>query len=365
MARKEINVFSLSFMDCICCGFGAVILLFVLSQGKDNPTVEPKDFKDLSGEVDKVEQLILDQKKNLVLAKNTIEKVEDETVETQGRSEQVITVIEEKEEEISTMDKETLAKKEHINKLKSDLKALDAGKRRLEGGSDSSSEGGDSIREFKGEGDRQYLTGVKVGGKRILILVDASASMLGEKLVDIIRRRNMKNSEKLRAAKWRQAVKTVEWITTQLPNDGEFQLYVYNETARSVLPEFDGKWISASDPLIIGKAVDALKKVIPENGTSHHQAFGVTKQLSPAPDNIFFLADSLPTMAEKPAVLRKTVSGKARLGYFNSARRILSNRTPINIILFPMEGDPYAASAFWVLAKDTKGSFFSPASDWP
>lgn len=31
--RREFEVFSLSFMDCICCGFGAIILLFILSMG--------------------------------------------------------------------------------------------------------------------------------------------------------------------------------------------------------------------------------------------------------------------------------------------------------------------------------------------
>src|SRR5215210_2006835 len=29
--RRETQVFSLAFLDCICCGFGAVILIFVLS----------------------------------------------------------------------------------------------------------------------------------------------------------------------------------------------------------------------------------------------------------------------------------------------------------------------------------------------
>ena len=29
--RRQAQVFSLSFLDCICCGFGAVILVFVLS----------------------------------------------------------------------------------------------------------------------------------------------------------------------------------------------------------------------------------------------------------------------------------------------------------------------------------------------
>ncbi len=31
--RRDIDVFSLSFLDCICCGFGAIILLFILTIG--------------------------------------------------------------------------------------------------------------------------------------------------------------------------------------------------------------------------------------------------------------------------------------------------------------------------------------------
>ena len=30
--RRNVEAFSLSFLDCICCGFGAIILLLVLSK---------------------------------------------------------------------------------------------------------------------------------------------------------------------------------------------------------------------------------------------------------------------------------------------------------------------------------------------
>ena len=30
--RRNIEAFSLSFLDCICCGFGAIVLLLVLSK---------------------------------------------------------------------------------------------------------------------------------------------------------------------------------------------------------------------------------------------------------------------------------------------------------------------------------------------
>ena len=38
---------------------------------------------------------------------------------------------------------------------------------------------------------------------------------------------------------------------------------------------------------------------------------------------------------------------------------------PINILLYPMEGDYYAAIAYWLLAYQTGGSFMSISKDWP
>jgi hypothetical protein len=34
--RRSIEVFSLSFLDCLCCGFGAILLLFLLSLGRQS-----------------------------------------------------------------------------------------------------------------------------------------------------------------------------------------------------------------------------------------------------------------------------------------------------------------------------------------
>lgn len=42
--RRPIALFSLSFLDCICCGFGAIILLFVLTIGsQDKALIEIRD----------------------------------------------------------------------------------------------------------------------------------------------------------------------------------------------------------------------------------------------------------------------------------------------------------------------------------
>jgi hypothetical protein len=48
--RRQVEVFSLSFLDCICCGFGAIILLLVLTE-VGQPIELEKSRKSLNGEV--------------------------------------------------------------------------------------------------------------------------------------------------------------------------------------------------------------------------------------------------------------------------------------------------------------------------
>ncbi|HVW70371.1 MAG TPA: hypothetical protein VHB68_15445 [Steroidobacteraceae bacterium] len=48
--RRSVEVFSLSFLDCICCGFGAIILLLVLTE-VGRPAVLEKSRKNLDGQL--------------------------------------------------------------------------------------------------------------------------------------------------------------------------------------------------------------------------------------------------------------------------------------------------------------------------
>jgi hypothetical protein len=248
--------------------------------------------------------------------------------------------------------------------LKADLKSLEEDVQRLRAGAKAQDELGAKLRPFPGHGDRQYLTDLKMGGKRIFILVDSSASMLDETIVGVIRRRNLRVKEKLQSPKWKQAVATVDWLTTQMPPASQFQVYTFNETAGPLVPGTNGTWLNAGDLDKLNQAVEQMRRLVPEKGTSLLNAFNAIREMKPAPDNIFLLADSLPTMgAKKP--WGKRVSGKKRLSLFNDATRSLPSGVPVNIILYPMEGDPLAASAFWKLAKNSRGSFFCPSKDWP
>jgi hypothetical protein len=55
LRRRNIEVFSLSFLDCICCGFGAIILLFVLSKFAQ-PVIIEKVREDLQLVMVKLEE---------------------------------------------------------------------------------------------------------------------------------------------------------------------------------------------------------------------------------------------------------------------------------------------------------------------
>ena len=363
MKRKNLNVFSLSFLDIITCGLGAIILLFVLINAK-SAAHQDTVTSDFRAEVNRMESLVLDGKKQLNEARNSLEKTESDLVKMQGLSRKIIEILNKNKVELSDSNKETLAAKAHVNKLKTDLKSLEEDVKRLRAGAKARDELGTKLRPLPGQGDRQYLTDLKMGGKRIFILVDSSASMLDETIVGIVRRRNLRLKDKLKAPKWKQAVATIDWLTTQLPATSKFQVYTFNEVAAPLIAGTNGTWLNAGGVEKLNETVAHMHKLVPEKGTSLINAFKAIQDMTPAPDNIFLLTDSLPTMgATKP--WGKRVSGKKRLGYFNDAIDALPSKIPVNVILYPMEGDPAAAVAFWKLAKNSRGSFFCPSKDWP
>ena len=66
--------------------------------------------------------------------------------------------------------------------------------------------------------------------------------------------------------------------------------------------------------------------------------------MRPAPENVFLITDGLPTIGTDEPWFKK-VSGEKRLKLFNRAVQLLPDKVPVNVILFPLEGDPAAASA--------------------
>ena len=353
----------MSFLDCMSCGFGAVILFFMIINSQVRREVEaPPDH--LSGETVKLEFEILEHRKNLVLAKNSMEDLEDEKMSAEEQIAAIIALIRKLKEELEIYDSDTLAKVERVEKLQSDIEALEEERKRLQELENAVEGQGAKVRQFTGEGDRQYLTGLKVGGDHILVLVDSSASMLDRKIINILRRRNMSDANKLRSLKWRQAVSTVDWLSAQFPKTSKFQMYTFNNEPKPVLEGSDGVWLEVGDGVQLDEAVRTLRRTVPEEGTNLLGAISVIKKMNPRPDNVLLLIDSLPTMNSPEAKLGM-VTGQKRHQYYFEAADAIPSGVPVNILLYPMEGDTLAAISYWHMAWRTGGSFMSISKDWP
>jgi hypothetical protein len=174
----------------------------------------------------------------------------------------------------------------------------------------------------------------------------------------------MSRAEQRRAPKWAQVVSTVDWLTANLPPDGQFQVYTFDAEARPLLEKTRTKWLDVGDGKKLDEVMDRLREVVPGGGTNLSAAFLAIALMKPRPDNIYLLVDGLPTLDASPSE-KKTVSGDQRLKYFQNAVRRLPHGVPVNVILYPFEGDPGAASAFWELSIATRGSLMSPSEHWP
>jgi len=353
----------MSFLDCMSCGFGAVVLFFMIINAQVKNTTDT-DNSELMGETTQLEYEVLEGRKKLVLARNTMRELDDEKVRAEGQITDIIVLLEQLKAELSTYDKDTLAKIERIEQLQSDIEVLEKEKKRLLALAKKKDAEGTRVRTFKGVGDRQYLTGLKIGGNHVLILIDNSASMLDSKIINILRRRNMEDQEKLRAVKWRQAVASADWLTTQLSENAKFQIYMFNTEAKPVIAGSDGVWLNVSDGNQINEAIKVLRRAPPKNGTNMHAAYRVISQLVPKPDNVILITDGLPTMKDA-RTSRRTISGRDRFALHSQAVREIPSGVPINTLLYPMEGDYDAAVAYWALAYTTGGSFISVSRDWP
>ncbi len=362
--RRKFDIFSMSFLDTICCAFGAIVLLYMILNAQGNKAFKSQTAE-LQAEVDRIEELVLQGYSDLVVLRNSLRKTETEADRTEGLSSRVIEETTKAQEQLADASKTTVSRREAIEKLKADLKQIDEEKKRLTAGTPAPGTPGNRVKGFVGTGDRQYLSGLKLGGERIAILVDVSASMLDETVVNVIRLRNMPESRRLRSEKWRRTVATVDWLTAQIPPKSKFQVIAFNVKAWPVLPSSAGKWLDGSDPQALNDVMVQLRRTVPADGTSLENVFTLMNSLSPAPDNVFIITDGLPTQGATPPTLRRTIDGDGRLKLFERALGKYPNRVPANVILMPMEGDPAAPAAFWTLARRTNGSFLMPAKDWP
>lgn len=360
--QRGINSFNLSFLDIMCCGFGAVVLLVMLINGQTLQKREESQ-KDLKAEVERVTQLKEFASSHLEGLLEEVQTIESEEVVLLAQADQIREMISEKQDENDFAEKDAEQIKEEIDAIKKKISSLERlkNKKREE---EARKTLDDKLVGFDGDGIRQYLTGLKLGGKRTLILVDASASMLDETIVNIVRLKLMDDAIKRQSPKWLRVVRSLRWLIANLQPNKNFQLYYFNTKAMPAVHGTEKRWLSSSNQEHLKGAVEGVKKLVPNGGTNLAFAFDIIRQLKPKPDSVLLLTDGLPTQGQSMRI-DNTITGEERLFLFNNAIKSLPTGVPINTILFPIEGDPVAASSFWKLAIDTRGSFITPSRDWP
>jgi hypothetical protein len=359
MARRQTTTFSMSFLDVISCGFGAVVLFYTIISAQAG-LYRIKENTDLNAEAKQLEQEVLDGYKHLAELRNALDSTEDRKIRAAGLSREMQDKLKATEEELARFEHDTLARREALVRLKADLKSLEESTRRLKAAAPVDSTSRTPVL------DRQQLVTLSVSGKHVLILVDASASMLDETLVNIIRLRNMPPERRIASAKWQQAVNTIEWVAARLPQTAQFQVYAFDTAPRPLVEDSAGRWLNAGDSAQVEKALSALRETAPTGGSSLQNAFAVIKSLDPAPDSVILVTDGLPTQGDKPPLMRTLVTMEQREDLMQDAVKSLPpSPPPFNVVLLPMEGDPAAPIYFWRLARATGGSLLSPAKDWP
>jgi len=355
--RREFSAFSLSFLDIMSCGFGAVVLLFLIIKHQTDVATVPPPY-DLGAEVSTLEAEIAG-------ARARLDALSNQNARSDADLASAAQAVDEARGALGSARSETPATAgsgaREIDALRASLRRTEQDKRALEAQIHAKAK---SVRTYAGEGNREYLTGIQLGGRRILILLDTSASMLDESIVNIIRRRNMDDLAKRRSAKWRQALATVDWITARFPATSSYQIYTFATAAEPALPATRGRWLEVAEVDQLNDAVATLKQRVPAGGSSLERAFMVMSEMNPPPDNVYLITDGLPTQGLSPPA-SSTVNGRERLRLFEQAVTRIPRGIPVNVVLLPMEGDPMAPSAFWQIALYTEGAFLSPASDWP
>lgn len=352
-AYRSFNPLSLSFLDIMSCGLGAVILIFLIL--RHGESISPEATKLLEGDI-----------KNTEIS---LARISEEISSSQNKVANLNSQIVLKDKEIKTSRLNLRIEKENVSKLVEQGEEIIKSSKAIE-------EATPDIVEKISDGERQYLTGLKIEGKRIVYLLDNSASMLHENTQLVFKLSLSSEEEKVKARKWVRAKETLKWLTARLPKNSNFTIMTYNKDVKS---HTNNSWLDSEDPLSVNSALESALNEIPENGTNLERALQAIKKMFPLPDSVYIITDGLPTLGEpvkKLGILLETrnclkprgkITSECRHIIFQKAKGnyLSGNKIKTSTILFPLQGDLRAASDYWNLAIQSGGTTISPSRDWP
>lgn len=344
---------NLAFLDIMACGLGAVVLLFLII--KHNVDRGSLEVERALAELSQVER----QERSLARQIRTLQRESElELAQSSALSERIRKL----RRAIAALSEQTDQQRSRSKELEAALEKMDPLQSR-------------DVVPDENIGEEEYLIGLKVEGERIAILLDHSASMTDEKLVDIIRRKVGSDVEKRAGPKWLRTLRAARWLLNRVPERSRVALVAFNEKAVTL----GGGWQDAGDAQAISGLFGELDALTPQGATNLQAGLVAVGALTPRATDIYLVTDGLPTKGvtnfagANPlagcGALRagaNNITGECRYRLF---RHSLNKSAPFgaraNIVLLPLEGDPQAASAYWSWAAASGGLLISPARGWP
>lgn len=338
------------------CGLGAVILVFLLIKHADETI--PQSRGAVAADIE-IEQAAAD---SLRARKSTL----DATLAERTRARAAI------ETEVAQIRTATANAERALADVSAEISAIRAAT------PDVPEPAANAVLSIEEEGNRNYLIGLKVEGRRIVILLDTSASMLAERIVDILRLRSSSPATQRTAPKWAWARNVTEWLAARVPAGSDVRVVTFSTD--TIDHSAGRRWMSARATPELSAAVASAISTAPAGGTNLEQAFDAVAALSPAPDAVYLITDGLPTLHGDISTFdldnitscfrsrRDTVTPKCRGEFLTRAMKKFYRRAPdtqVNVVLLPIEGDPEAAMAYWVLANRNSGTLLIPREGWP
>lgn len=332
--RREAQSSALSFMDCICCGFGAVLLLFILTTKKQ--TILSNEEANQSQE-----------------AAETLQAAIQETEAAQKALEKEIEALDPQPETNATSLAQLAAEQERLAKEIEDqaqaLKALEAEVTPAKA----------TASLDRPSADQNYLSGLRLRGPRAVILLESSGSMLAVTASDAVS--IMQQGSWQKAKKWLRSKEALKAVLAAIPKGTKVAVYQMAESTSPLSGSPSNPYIDPYDNAALISLLDRLENLEARGGADLEKGMRTVANLQERASSLLLIGDGLPTA---PAPAGRGLSETERVNLFNRAMATRPNY-PFNAILFPFEGDPSAAGLFWQLSGRTNGITLIPDNDWP
>ncbi len=351
LRRKRTEGFNLAFLDIMACGLGAVILVFMLVK---------QNLDEAPSEIDRLREDIANLEQAQTEAAKTLSEVSANLASESSSLQQKNQELDAQQSALANQQSAAEQAEKALAELKSSITEIKVPDRQ-------------DLVESEQINEENYLLGLTVTGRKIGILVDMSASMTNEKLIDIIQTKSRSADIKQNAAKWQRTKNVVNWLLARLPENSEVVVVAFSENAQTL----GANSLQKASSQTVSNIMQGLNGLTPEGGTNLQKGLNVINQY--ALDNLYVITDGLPTKGEsqyrslnpfaKCSSLTgnaQTISGDCRVRLFQQTVRESSRPgTQVDVILLPLEGDPDAVNQYWVWAATTGGLLISPASNWP